>query len=208
MTDLRVFIVADDPLARTGLAAMLGDQPPIVVVGQSASDSAQMSIQDVYRPDAVVWDLGWEPTLALDLLSELPEGGPPVVALLQNADQVAEARAAGARGLMVRDAPGGDLRAALIGVTQGLTVVANEFSATLLPFSGPAPSAPHQELTSREMDVLHLLAEGLPNKVIASRLGISDHTVKFHLAATMGKLGAQSRTEAVTRATRSGLILL
>jgi len=63
-------------------------------------------------------------------------------------------------------------------------------------------------LTPREQEVLQLLAEGLPNKAIASQLSISEHTVKFHVNAIMGKLGAQSRTEAVTRATRAGLILL
>ena len=64
------------------------------------------------------------------------------------------------------------------------------------------------ELTSHELEVLQLLAEGLPNKSIARQLGISEHTVKFHVNAMLGKLGAQSRTEAVTRATRLGLILL
>ncbi len=64
------------------------------------------------------------------------------------------------------------------------------------------------ELTPRETQVLQLLAEGLPNKVIASQLEISEHTVKFHINSIMGKLGAQSRTDAVMRATRSGLILL
>jgi DNA-binding NarL/FixJ family response regulator len=65
-----------------------------------------------------------------------------------------------------------------------------------------------EDLTPRELEVLGLLAEGLPNKAIGLRLGISEHTVKFHVNAVLGKLGAQSRTEAVVRATRLGLILL
>jgi len=73
-----------------------------------------------------------------------------------------------------------------------------------LPLARPAPSA--AELTARELDVLRLLAEGLPNKAIAQRLAISEHTVKFHLNAILGKLGAQSRTEAVVQAIRRGLI--
>ena len=64
------------------------------------------------------------------------------------------------------------------------------------------------DLTPRERQALALLAEGLPNKTIASRMGISEHTVKFHVNSILGKLGAQSRTEAVTKATRLGLILL
>jgi two-component system, NarL family, nitrate/nitrite response regulator NarL len=70
------------------------------------------------------------------------------------------------------------------------------------------PALPVEALTPREVDVLRLLGEGLPNKAIARRLGISEHTVKFHVNAILGKLGASSRTEAVVRATRLGLILL
>ncbi len=65
-----------------------------------------------------------------------------------------------------------------------------------------------EALTPREEEVLHLLADGLSNKAIALQLGISDHTVKFHVNAILGKLGAQSRTEAVVRATRMGLLVL
>jgi DNA-binding NarL/FixJ family response regulator len=74
--------------------------------------------------------------------------------------------------------------------------------------AGPGDFAPVEELTSRELEVLRLMAEGLPNKTIALRLGISEHTVKFHVNAILGKLGVASRTEAVVRATRLGLILL
>lgn len=80
----------------------------------------------------------------------------------------------------------------------------------------PPPSAPDDDdlvarqeaLTPREIDVLDLVAEGLPNKAIAARLGISDQTVKFHLAQIMGKLGAANRTDAVRRAVRAGLVTL
>lgn len=71
-----------------------------------------------------------------------------------------------------------------------------------------APQGPVEPLTPRETDVLHLLAEGLSNKGIAARLGISDQTVKFHVAAISGKLGAANRTEAVRLAVRLGLLTL
>jgi DNA-binding NarL/FixJ family response regulator len=83
--------------------------------------------------------------------------------------------------------------------------------AILLP---PPASAPDEDigtperLTVREIDVLELVAEGLSNKAIAERLGISDQTVKFHLASIMGKLGASNRTDAVSRAVRGGLVTL
>jgi DNA-binding NarL/FixJ family response regulator len=80
--------------------------------------------------------------------------------------------------------------------------------ANELPRSERPAEAPAEALTPRELEVLQLLAEGLPNKTIARQLSISEHTVKFHLNAIMSKLGAQSRTEAVVRATRLGLIIL
>ena len=82
---------------------------------------------------------------------------------------------------------------------------------SLAPPTAPLPiaaSGPLPQLTQREGEALRLLAEGLPNKAIADRLGISEHTVKFHVNSLMGKLGAQSRTEAVTRATRLDLLLI
>ena len=82
------------------------------------------------------------------------------------------------------------------------------FPASVLPTRSELSSSPTEELTPREMEVLQLVAEGLPNKQIATRLGISDHTVKFHVDAILGKLGAHSRTEAVTRAARLGLLVL
>jgi len=84
--------------------------------------------------------------------------------------------------------------------------------AILLPVARPLPASDDltaiEPLTPRELEVLELVTEGLPNKAIAVRLGISDQTVKFHLASIMGKLGASNRTEAVRRAVRSGLVTL
>ena len=84
------------------------------------------------------------------------------------------------------------------------------FAGDLLLSTQPetADERPVEDLTPRELEVVQLLAEGLPNKAIAKRLGVSDHTIKFHVNAILGKLGAQSRTEAVVRATRLGLIVL
>ena len=87
-------------------------------------------------------------------------------------------------------------------------VVDRDLAPALYPRPDIEPSPLVESLTPREVEVLQLLAEGLPNKGIAQRLGISEHTVKFHVNAIMGKLGAQSRTEAVVQATRLGLILL
>jgi DNA-binding NarL/FixJ family response regulator len=89
-----------------------------------------------------------------------------------------------------------------------LVVIDPALCGAVMPSGEPSPEAPTEALTPRELDVLQLMAEGLANKAIAQKLGISDHTVKFHVNAIMSKLNAQSRTEAVVRATRLGLIIL
>jgi DNA-binding NarL/FixJ family response regulator len=206
--EVRVLVVADDALARAGLAALLADQPGCSVAGQVAADADWPAALAVTHPDVIVWDLGWDPTLSLEHLASLEEGDPPVVALLSDETHAAEAWTAGTRGLLSREAGAEQLAAALTAVANGLVAIDPALAVALVP-AGHLPDAPPaEELTPRELEVLQLLAEGLPNKAIARRLGISDHTVKFHVNAILGKLGAQSRTEAVVRATRLGLIIL
>ncbi len=206
--DLRILILARDPLARAGIAALLVGRPGYSVVAQEAGGPDLSSAIEVYRPDALVWDLGWEPAPSLEHLTDIPENGPPVVVLLPDGDHVAEAWAAGARGFLSRDSEALDLTATLTAVAQGLVVVDPRLAAQLPPMRDRTPNSLTEELTPREREVLGLIAEGLPNKSIADRLSISEHTVKFHVNAILGKLSAQSRTEAVTRATRLGLLLL
>ncbi len=208
MNTLRILIVADDPLARAGLAMLLAGQADCAVVGQLSAEAVGSADLDIYHPDVILWDLGWNPGPNLDLMAELSNTTPPVVALLSAPTLAAEVWAAGPRGLLPRDTVAAGLNAALAAVAQGLVVIDGDLSAALLPSGEQAPATAMGDLTPREQEVLQLLAEGLPNKAIASQLNISEHTVKFHVNAIMGKLGAQSRTEAVTRATRAGLILL
>ena len=131
---------------------------------------------------------------------------PAVLALAATVDQAGQARKAGAQTILGRNASPEALAAALFALSHGLQVTDPALSGDAgQSQSGPEAVSP---LTPREDDVLWLLAEGLPNKAIAGRLGISEHTVKFHVNSILSKLGAQSRTEAVTRATRLGLILL
>ena len=207
MGDLRVLVVARDSLARAGLTALLGQRPGCDLVGQVAGDASLSADLKVYRPDVVVWDLGWSPSLELENLAALPDDGIPVLALVADATQAGEAWSAGARGVLLRETDAETLLTALSAVVRGLAVFDPD-SIGALPFVRSSALSPASDLTPRELETLKLLAEGLPNKAIASRLGISEHTVKFHVNSILGKLGAQSRTEAVTRATRLGLILL
>ena len=203
----RVLVVADDLLAQAGLAAVLTERG-VTVAAQVASTDDLAAQASLFQPDALVWDLGWEAAPALERLTELGDDLPPVLALLSELGDAHVAWAAGVRGLLRRTAGHGTLASAVAAVAQGTVVLDPEIARTLAPTRQRPLEPPADPLTPRELEVLRLLAEGLTNKVIAELLGISEHTIKFHVNALMGKLDAGSRTEAVTRATRLGLLLL
>lgn len=196
---LRVLVVSADPPGRERLAALVAEQPDCAVVGPADPDEAVLLSP---QGDVVLWDPG------LDASGEwrggaFDEPGLPVV-VLGPPGRAAEAIAAGARGYLTRDVDAPTLGAALRAVAAGLQVIDPARAAEM-----PADdTSPMEALTPREREVLQWLAEGLANKEIARRLRISEHTVKFHVNTIMGKLGAQTRTEAVTRAVRQGLIIL
>jgi len=210
-------VIADDALARAGLAALLAEQPGCAVVGRASGLDDLPALVEVYRPNVLLWDLSWQPDSAIERLAVLVESAPPVAVLLPDEDRVAQVWATGARAILPRDADPVQVAAALRALMHGLGVVDSSFAAalarpvglpTLKPWDGRQTDPLIEELTPRELAVLRLVAEGLPNKTIAARLGISEHTVKFHINAILGKLGVASRTEAVVRATRLGLIFL
>jgi DNA-binding NarL/FixJ family response regulator len=212
MGNVRTLIVANDPLLRAGLAAMLAGAGDIVIVGQLAPNEDLLEQAQVYQPDAVLWDLAWNSSAVLADLAEIAAAVAGVVALAPDERVAGEVWAAGVRGLLLREATSETLAAALRAIAHGLVVLDPALAGVLLaPASGSllgAGDAVVESLTPRELEVLRGMAEGLPNKQIARQLDISEHTVKFHVNAILGKLGAQSRTEAVVRATRAGLILL
>jgi len=205
---VRVLIVADDEVFRAGLAAALSGQTGVSAVNQTRLDGDLATTALAHRPDVILWDLsdadrriGSELPAVLDLAT-------PVIVLGDDEMRIAEAVASGAKGALPRHVDPAALGAAVRAVDEGLVVIDPEFSASVLPTRAELSGAPIEELTPREIEVLQLVAEGLPNKQIALRLGISEHTVKFHVDAILGKLGAHSRTEAVTRAARLGLLVL
>jgi DNA-binding NarL/FixJ family response regulator len=200
---IKVALLTEDPLLRTGLSSLFAHNSSISVV----EDGAEVAL----------WDAGNDPGKTLSRLAELKTLEMPVVAVVGDPAHVAPAIAAGARGVVLRDqvdSPG--LHAALAAVRSGLTVVDSDLANTLVPQPPVVPSSEHPggktkgrgDLTERERQVVQLLSEGLSNKLIADRLGISDHTAKFHVNGVMMKLGASTRTEAVVEAMRRGLIRL
>jgi len=153
----------------------------------------------------------WAPWKASGASAEVRSLPMPAVAVVADQAHVAPALAAGARGVVLRDQVGPGIHAALAAVRSGLTVMDAALAESLVPPQQPRLGTPGKgrgELTERERQVVQLLSEGLSNKLIADRLGISDHTAKFHVNGVMMKLGASTRTEAVVEAMRRGLIRL
>ena len=204
---IRTFILGSDPLAREALVARLASEPGVTVTGQSAGEEELLEALASSRPEVVLWDLG--PGDA-DFHAPLPPGMPdlPILGAVAGDGDAAGALAAGARGVLLRDAPPPRIAMALRSIASGLIVIDEPLAATLLRFLSPSPVVAADLLTPREIEVLHLLALGLPNRQIADRLFISERTAKFHVNAILSKLEARSRTEAVVRAARLGLVAL
>lgn len=199
---IKVVLLTDDPLLRAGLSSLLG------AIGPTTKPAA-IQIVDREHAEVALWDAGLDTGKTLGRLAELKSLPMPVVAVVSDPAHVSPAIAAGARGVVLRDQVGPGIHAALAAVRSGLTVIDTELASSLVPNQQPQREPKGRgELTERERQVVQLLAEGLSNKLIADRLGISDHTAKFHVNGVMVKLGASTRTEAVVEAMRHGLIRL
>lgn len=196
----RIFIVAPTPALRAGLRAMLAGEG-IEVVGEAPAAGVAAGAD-------VVLVAGDDPGAAARALAG--EEGAALVVLGDDARLPGLLRALPLRGWAVLgpDAGPEELRAAVGAAAQGLVAVPRQLAEQLAGPRAVPGDAPAEPLTAREAEVLTLLSEGLPNKQIALRLQISEHTVKFHIASIFAKLGAGSRTEAVSIGARQGLITL
>ncbi len=200
MDATRVLLVGDDALARGGLRTLAAAAGLRVVAEIEAATVDAAAVP----ADVAVVELGPDVD-ALTAVRALARSG-PVLAVLWSASQAREALAAGAAGVLRRDGLGERLSAAVSAIVSGLLVVDPVLAEAVLR---PAPAAALVEpLTPRETEVLALVVEGLGNRAIAGRLGISEHTAKVHVNAILGKLGAQTRAEAVALAARLGLVVL
>jgi two-component system nitrate/nitrite response regulator NarL len=216
MPDLRTLILAEDPLARAGLVALLQNEDGITIIGQTNPLNDNM---DVFLHDIALIDMGWELDDNLTALADsaLLDLDTPLLVLLPDDERLTEVMPllysdtrTAAFGVLLRSTSAERIIAALHAINTGLVLFDPAFTPSLntFPSGGSIPDAPLTELTPREREVLNLLAEGLPNKTIARQLTISEYTVKFHVNSILSKLNAGSRTEAVVRATRLGLITL
>jgi DNA-binding NarL/FixJ family response regulator len=200
-----VAIFSIDPILRRNLEQLPLDDPAFALVGDHPSSVPELLSQ--YRIDVLLADA---PTR--ELLAEYRGRHDRValVVLLDGADPEDGVRAlkAGARAVLHRSSSRNEIIAAIKVITSGLVVLPPELLATLLHEAPPADDVLKAQLTRRELEVLAAMADGASNKAIARQLGISFHTAKFHVAAILAKLDADSRTEAVAKATQSGLVML
>jgi DNA-binding NarL/FixJ family response regulator len=212
MPDLRVLVVSPNAFARAGLASLLEGMPGVTVVGTSAVSEAA-SLAGQVLPDVALVDAGAGELEDLDQVARLSVAQPglPIVALAEDLGGLAQALSFGAAALLSSGTDARTLAAALLAAVNGLVSVPRSEILALLPVEEPieaAVRAPVESLTAREIEVLQLMARGLTNRQIAGRLHISEHTVKFHAAAILGKVNARSRAEAVARAIGLGWILV
>jgi len=198
---IRLLIAAPSAILRAGLEALAASSPGVELVGSFPD----LSGVDAARPDVVLT------TIPLDEIA--PEDGVSAgYVVLTDSPQplwTQEAVRNGVRAILPRDASPAAVLAAIEAAASGLAAVdPRDLEPLLTPASAAPLSADPPALTARELEVLRMLAEGAANKTIAWKLNISEHTVKFHVASILSKLNASTRTEAVTRGIRTGLILL
>lgn len=206
---LRLLVVDDHPVVRAGMVAVLSEQGDFEVVGQAQHGAEALAMVPGLAPDVVLMDLRMpvlDGAAATRAIRALPD--PPEVLVLTTYDTDADivtAVEAGARGYLLKDARPEVLADAIRRAAAGETVLAATVAARLADRLRQ-PSEPVVDLTSRELDVLSLVAEGLSNIEIGRRLFIGEATVKTHLLRVFAKLDVNDRTAAVTTAYRLGLL--
>jgi NarL family two-component system response regulator YdfI len=192
---------------------VLTDNPAFEVIGSFSVDEAFAQLEDL-QPDVVLLDIGAPVDEAMSIaLESLGEPLNATLVILTDVERflAADAVRSGVRAILPREAKPEEICAAIQASLAGLVVIHSDALDSLLPTDPEKQSevdSSDQILTPREIEVLRMIAEGMGNKEIASKLRISDHTVKFHISSIFAKLGAANRAEAVTLGIRRGLIMV
>ncbi|KIP89812.1 LuxR family transcriptional regulator [Microbacterium sp. MEJ108Y] len=206
---IRLVIADDHPIVRAGLTALFGLEPDLEVVAEASTPDEAVACAERENPDVVLMDLqfgsqsqatGVDATRRIRALE-----APPYVLVLTNYDSDADilgAVEAGASGYLLKDAPPHELTAAVRAAAAGESALAPVIASRLLD----RMRAPRVSLSSREIEVLELVAAGRSNSEVAERLFVSETTVKSHLAHIFSKLDVSSRTAAVSEARRKGIL--
>lgn len=205
---VRIVLVDDHELFRSGLAKMLTDRG-IDVVGTAASGEAALAIAARAQPDVVLMDLSLPGMSGIEATSRLAHSHPQiavvVLTVMTDESDLIDAILAGASGYLLKDASLDEIIAGVESAARGESIIAPQLTGKLLRRirSGRGEiGAPRPQLTEREREVLALMIEGRDNAAIAQRLYISQSTVKHHVAAILDKLGVDNRVQAAVRAVR------
>lgn len=206
---IRVLIADDHPVVRAGLRDMLSAQPDLDVVAEAVNGAEAVSLVDRLRPRVVLMDLRMPEvdgvTAIARIKGEHPEVQVLVVTTYDSDADILPAVEVGATGYLLKDAPREELFQAIRAAAQGKPVLTSSVAARLMErMRNPNVEA----LTSREIEVLKLVARGANNRQIAGQLYITEATVKSHLIRIYGKLGVEDRTSAVTKALEQGILRL
>jgi DNA-binding NarL/FixJ family response regulator len=203
---IRVFSVDDHPLLREGIAALVNNQPDMVLAAQAANGAEAIQIFRQQQPDVTLLDLRLPDMSGIDILiairSEFPEARIIMLTTFEGDVEVHRALQAGARGYLLKNMPPAELLDVIRLVHAGKKRVPPEIASQLLEHMSD------ELLTEREIEVLREVAGGNRNRDIAKRLFISEETVKVHIKHIMEKLGASDRTQAVAIGVRRGIIHL
>jgi DNA-binding NarL/FixJ family response regulator len=217
---IRVLVVDDQELVRSGFCVILDAADGITVVGEAANGEAAVSAAAQHHPDVVLMDIRMPGMDGLEATRLLTRGSPdpktPKVVMLTTFDldeYVYEALRAGASGFLLKDSPRADLIAAVRAAAAGDAMLAPSVTRRLIevfarrpPETAPAPSR-LASLTAREREVLVLLARGSSNTEIAAALFVSEATVKTHVGNLLAKLGLRDRVQAVILAYETGIVI-
>jgi DNA-binding NarL/FixJ family response regulator len=203
---IRVFSVDDHPLLREGIAAVVNNEPDMVMVAQASNGREAIQQFRDQQPDVTLMDLRLPDISGIDAMiairQESPDARVVMLTTFEGDVEIQRALAAGARGYILKNMPPRELVGVIRQVYAGKKRIAVEIAAQLAEHVSDEP------LTERERDVLQHIAGGNRNRDIADRLFISEETVKVHVKHIMEKLGASDRTEAVAIAVRRGIIQL
>jgi DNA-binding NarL/FixJ family response regulator len=211
---IRVLVAATSAVRRGGLEAIVREDSTFRLVGSASGMVGLVERVREVQPDVILVDLAQPDAQFPSIVASLEQADSAVVALIDEPDASWTARAlrAGVRALLARESGPAEIHSAIRTASSGMVLLDPEIARDLVmrrrTDSIENALEAVEELTPREIEVLRMMAEGLGNKEIAVRLGISDHTVKFHISSILAKVGASSRTEAVTLGIRMGLILL
>lgn len=207
---ITVFLVDDHTMMREGTRRLLEEDASLKVIGEAQDGKEAIELCQGIHPDVVVLDISMKGMHGFGVASALlaaPQ--PPAILVLTAYDQVAYVRAMqklGVKGYWLKSARGSDIRRAVHDVAEGRQSFAPEVRRLLEDDKDTLPVF-IEPLTSRELEVLHLIVQGVRNGEIAQRLVISIKTVETHLTSLYGKLGVQSRAEVIALAQRQGLLL-